>query len=296
MAQAPGAGGLRLRHRAEALAGRLPPLMVAAERVAATVMQGVHGRRRVGTGETFWQFRRYQSGDPAELIDWRQSARSQKLFVRENEWEAAQSVWLWRDASPSMDWRSEDRLPEKRQRADLLLLALASLLSRGGERMAMLGVDRNPRAGRAALEHLARLLDVPPASEPSLPPEIELPRFASAVLIGDFLSPLDDVQRAVRHLAGQGAGGILLAIADPAEDDLPFRGRMRLRGPEGEGELLVGRVEALRQPYLDLLAARRDRLTELCRGAGWSFLQHRTDRPPELALLALYRALAERRD
>ncbi len=51
--------GSRLRQRAEALAATLPPLLVAAERVAATVAQGVHGRRRAGMGESFWQFRRY---------------------------------------------------------------------------------------------------------------------------------------------------------------------------------------------------------------------------------------------
>ena len=91
-----------LHHRAEELAAHLPPLLVAAERVAATVSQGVHGRRRVGQGETFWQFRRYQFGDSTQLIDWRQSAKSQPVYVRETEWEAAQSVWLWRDGSPSM--------------------------------------------------------------------------------------------------------------------------------------------------------------------------------------------------
>src|SRR5215472_8820812 len=100
------ADALRLQHRAEQAAAALPPLLVAATRVAATVAQGVHGRRRVGQGETFWQFRQYQPGDSAQRIDWRESAKSQRLYVRETEWEAAQSVWLWRDASASMDYAS----------------------------------------------------------------------------------------------------------------------------------------------------------------------------------------------
>src|SRR5271157_6489618 len=120
-----------LRDRAEQAAAVLPPLLVAAERVAATVAQGVHGRRRVGQGETFWQFRQYEPGDSAQRIDWRESAKSQRLYVRETEWEAAQSVWLWRDASPSMDYASSPGTPTKRQRADLLLVALAALLVRG---------------------------------------------------------------------------------------------------------------------------------------------------------------------
>ena len=114
------AGSAQLQHRAEQAAAALPPLLVAAERVAATVAQGVHGRRRVGQGETFWQFRQYQPGDAATRIDWRESAKSQRLYVRETEWEAAQSVWLWRDASPSMEYASSKAIPTKRERADLL--------------------------------------------------------------------------------------------------------------------------------------------------------------------------------
>src|ERR1700722_16982198 len=101
------------RHDAEALAGRLPPLLVAAERVASTVAQGVHGRRRVGSGDSFWQFRGYSPGDAITRIDWRQTAKSERAYIRENEWEAAQSVWLWADRSPSMAWHSARNLPTK---------------------------------------------------------------------------------------------------------------------------------------------------------------------------------------
>jgi len=60
-------------HRSLELAGTLPALMVAADRVAATVIQGVHGRRRVGQGDAFWQYRPYREGDSASQIDWRKS-------------------------------------------------------------------------------------------------------------------------------------------------------------------------------------------------------------------------------
>ena len=146
-----GASGrlIRLHQQAEVLADRLPPLLVAAERVAATVAQGVHGRRRVGVGDTFWQFRPYQPGDSTSRIDWRQSARSTQLFLRDQEWEAAETVWLWADASGSMAYSSTSRVPTKQDRALLLLLALASLLTRAGERIALLGDQRRPTGGRA---------------------------------------------------------------------------------------------------------------------------------------------------
>jgi len=125
--------------RAEELAARFPPLLAAAERVAETVAGGIHGRRRSGPGETFWQFRRFEAGDEPRQIDWRKSAKSDPIFVREMEWEAAQSVFLWRDSTPSMEYHSQKAYPEKRERAELLLLALAALLLRGGEKVALLG-------------------------------------------------------------------------------------------------------------------------------------------------------------
>lgn len=288
------ADALRAQHRAEDLALRLPPLLVAAERVAATVAQGVHGRRRVGTGETFWQFRRYQPGDSVTAIDWRQSAKNRHVFVRETEWEAAQSVWLWRDGSAAMDWRSDAALPTKRERADLLLMALAVLLVRGGERAAILNAGLPPSAARSALPRLALHLTErrDEADGGPLPTPEPLPRHARVVLIGDLLSPLDDIQAAIQTWAGRGLGGHLLQLLDPAEETLPYAGRVRFKGLAEDDTLLVPRVEGVREAYLERLAAQRNGLAALARTAGWTFAVHRTDKPPQAALLGLWSAMS----
>src|SRR5258708_10651355 len=145
-------------NRSLELAGTRPGLMVAADRVAATVIQGVHGRRRVGQGDAFWQYRPYRDGDSANRIDWRQSARSRHLFVRETEWEAAASVWLWRDASPSMHYASLKNIDTKAVRGELLTLALASLLADAGERVTVLGSGMPPPPGRVTVRRLAETL------------------------------------------------------------------------------------------------------------------------------------------
>lgn len=281
----------RLQHRAEQEAAALPPLLVAANRVAATVAQGVHGRRRVGQGETFWQFRQYQPGDSVTRIDWRESAKSQRLYVRETEWEAAQSVWLWRDGSPSMDYASTRDLPTKRARADLLTLALAALLLRGGERVALLGGGTAPSHGRAVLTRLA--LQLEGGTESDLPAVETLPRHAQLVLIGDLLASLDEIERMVARFAAMGLTGYLLQVLDPAEETLPFDGRVRFEGLEREEPLLISRVETLRDAYAERLARHRAGLNAIARAAGWNFATHRTDRAPHLALLALYTTLAD---
>ncbi len=286
-----------LRERAEEAAAVLPALQVAAERVAATVAQGVHGRRRVGQGETFWQFRQYQPGDSAGRIDWRESAKSQRLYIRETEWEAAQSVWLWRDGSPSMDYSSAGYIaggvwPSKRDRAELLLVALASLLVRGGERVTLVGSRTTPVSGRLALSRAVELLGREPRASASLPAFEPLPRAGLLVLIGDFLSPLDAINAGLARFAAAGVDGHLLQIIDPAEEDLPFAGRVRFAGIEERDEVVVSRVEGIRDDYLGRFRQHRDGIAAIAGRLGWTCGAHRTDRSPELALLALYTALS----
>src|ERR1041385_1404672 len=263
------------QQRAEHLASRLPPLLVAAERVATTVAQGVHGRRRVGQGETFWQFRQYQPGDAASRIDWRKSAKSQRLYVRETEWEAAQSVWLWRDASASMDYSSAAYIagapwPTKKDRAELILVALASLLVRGGERLTLLGSGVGPMSGRVALSRLVQLVEheSAPAIAKALPVFEPLPRAGQLVLIGDFLAPLEAVHAAVAQFAGAGLKGHLLQIVDPAEEELPFAGRVRFEGVEQREELVISRVETVREEYRQRFQRHRDGLAAIARAVG----------------------------
>lgn len=281
-----------LRQHAEELADRLPPLLVAAERVAATVAQGVHGRRRVGIGETFWQFRPYQPGDPTTRIDWRQSARSTQLFLRDQEWEAAESVWLWADRSASMRYRSASRWPTKEDRGLLLLLALASLLTRAGERIALLGDRRRPMGGRVGMATLCEDLLARPLEIGSLAPMQALPRYARVVLISDFFIPVEQLRDRLRGFVAMGVRGHLLQVLDPAEPELPFAGRVRFEGLERDGVALIGNVDSVRRRYQGRLEAHREALRLLARSLGWTFASHLSDHPPEPALLALYTVLS----
>jgi uncharacterized protein (DUF58 family) len=282
--------GTPLRDQAESLAAQLPPLLVAAERLASTVNMGVHGRRKAGIGESFWQFRRYQSEDPTTAIDWRQSAKSRHLFVREREWEAAEAIWFWRDGAPTMRYASSD--VTKIDRANLLTLALASLLVRGGERIALLGEGRAPSASRATLDRFGyRLADTAP-DDHSLPPDAPMGRNGQFVWVSDFLSPLGELETVMRRIARNGVTGHLLRIVDPAEEEFPFAGRTRFEPVRGGEAEIFGRAETVRDAYRKRFRAHQEAVAELARRLGWSCLIHRTDYRPETTLFALYVDLA----
>jgi uncharacterized protein (DUF58 family) len=281
----------RLRDDAEAIAAGLPPLLVSAERLASMLSLGVHGRRKSGMGENFWQFRRFQAEDASTAIDWRQSAKSQHLFVREREWEAAEAVWLWRDGSAGMRFKSDYAQTTKIDRADLLALALGTLLVRGGERIALYGDGRAPATGRKALNQIAQELSGGAPRDDALPPDAPVSKNSSFVWFSDFLSPLGEIEAALRRLARAGLSGHLVHIIDPVEEDFPFNGRTRFESPVGRMSEIFGRAETLQSAYRTRFRAHADTLRDLSRRLNWTYLAHRTDKRPETALIALFEAL-----
>jgi uncharacterized protein (DUF58 family) len=291
--------GHSLRTAADAAAAHLPPLLVAARRIAATVTLGSHGRRRAGPGESFWQYRSYSQDDTPQSIDWRQSAKGDHVFVREREWVAAQTVALWSDLSPSMHYSSQRSLPTKAERAAVLTLALADLLADGGERIMHLSITGATRAasGRVAVARMADTLELALTQTPAAPPTFAanfpgaLPRHTTVALIGDFLAPLEEIEDGIHKLAARGVAGHLLQVLDPAEESLPFKGRVRFVGLEHEGMTVVERTEDARGTYVARLAAHRAGLKDLAARSGWSFAVHHTDRPAQAALSTLHQAL-----
>jgi len=274
-----------LQEEAEALSASLPPLLVDAERLASAVSLGIHGRRKAGMGESFWQFRRFRAEDPSTAVDWRQSAKSQHLFVREREWEVAQSVWFWRDGSRGMDFRSG--AVTKRDRASLLSLALASALVRGGERVALLGEGHAPASSRATLRRMGLTLSADTQTG-MLPPDAPMSRNAQLVWFSDFLSPLPAIETALRRFTQSGTGGYLVHIIDPAEEDFPYEGRTRFEAPGEDLRETLGRAETIAPAYRARFKAHGETVALLAGKLGWSYLSHRTDKTPQTALVALY--------
>jgi uncharacterized protein (DUF58 family) len=280
-----------LRSRAEALGQTLPPLLAEAEMLAATVMLGEHGRRRAGLGDEFWQYRPAYQGDSARMIDWRRSARSDAHFVREREWQAAQSVTLWVDPSKSMGFSGDKARAPKADRARLLALALAVLLLRGGERVGLAGLA-HPRSGRTQLLRLAARLSGEDGAEEYGAPETEgMVGHGRAVFLSDFLGDLAGVEGALARAADRGVKGALIQVLDPAEEEFPFNGRTIFESMGGTMRHETQQAGELRDRYLARLAERKDRLAQLARAVGWHFTTHHTGAPAQSALLWAYAAL-----
>jgi uncharacterized protein (DUF58 family) len=269
------------------LAASLPRLVLEARRIAANVIHGLHGRRRAGAGESFWQYRRFVSGEPAQNVDWRRSARDDHLYVREQEWEAAHTVWLWPDRSPSMAFASKGVRDSKLERALIVTFALAELLVAGGERVGVPGL-MIPTASRSVIDKMAQAMLHDSATRASLPPSFVPTSLSEIVVLSDFWSPIAEIKTMLAGLSAAGAHGTLVQVVDPAEETFPYSGRVEFIEPEGLGSITAGRAETWRNDYQKLLANHRAALRAECDNFGWSFTVHRTDRGPTELLFALH--------
>lgn len=292
MNQDPATSPAGLRHRAEAHAAAYPALMAQAEHLAATVLLGEHGRKRAGMGDEFWQYRPAQPGDSLRDIDWRRSARSDAHFVRQKEWQAAQSVMLWVDDALSMTFSGGTDRPTKGHRARVLALALAVLLNRGGERFGLANRGTPPRRGEAQLGRVASHLMAPAGeADYGAPNARVLPNGARAVFISDYLgdpaATIETLTRATDH----GVKGALIQVLDPDEEAFPFDGRTVFETMSGAQSFETMKAANLKERYLDRLAERKAQLKLIARRTGWRYMVHHTDQPATKALLWLYTAL-----
>jgi uncharacterized protein (DUF58 family) len=279
-----------LNQRGEGLSQALPPLLVRAEKVAASVILGVHGRKTAGPGESFWQYRAYGFGDSTQRVDWHRSARSETVYIRENEWESANTLWVWANTGARMDYHSHLSTVTKRDRAQILAVAMASLAQRGHERVGALGSPRAAAHGRMALLRVAEW--VAELREAQMPTAAARQKRAAVVLVSDFLEPIVELRRAWTQLAEAGLKGHTVQIADPAEETLPFDGRNEFLGLDTASTYLARKTENLRSLYVEAYAAHRQGLRDLARSLGWTFTVHRTDEAPTRCLLPLYTHVA----
>jgi len=277
--------GRRETDAALLLANRMPRLVLEARRVAASLAHGLHGRRRAGPGESFWQFRPFVAGETAQRVDWRRSGRGDHLFVREREWEAAHSIWLWIDRSASMAYASELAGAPKIERALVLGLALADAFVEAGERVGLLGLAP-PRATRHIAERMAEAIVADRAGlNADLPPTTPLAVLDEAVVVGDCLAPIGELTQAVEGLSARGARGHLVMIVDPVEETFPFSGQAMLHDLEAGLSLRVGDAGSWGAAYRERMTRHREALADLTRRRGWTLTVHRTDRPASEAAL-----------
>lgn len=268
---------LKARVDALSLADQMPHILLETRRITNIINGGLHGRRQAGTGEDFWQFRPFANGEPASRIDWRRSARDDRLYVREREWQARHTFWMWFDRSRSMRFSSSLAQTSKIERALVLGLALAHILATNGECVGYLG-SSSARSSRTIIEFLAeQILMDKEGQERDLPPDCTIPARNELLLFGDFLSPLDQLNDMIEKASAYHVRGHVVLIIDPVEETFPFQGQTILREPETHTSLRIGDAANWRSLYQERILLHRQSFSEILKAKGWTLTLHHTD-------------------
>lgn len=280
---------LSYRHEADKASAHLPSLMMQAEKVANGILHGDHALRKSGMGEKFWQFREYLPGDRPQDIDWRQSAKTEEIFIRQREWQIAQKTFFWCASGDGMAYTSAKILPQKLDAARVITLALAILMARANEQVGLFG---DPKTGRSELQlqRIAENLIAGLQRPESLPAAgvFPLPQHSSLILCGDFLEPLPRIAENFDYLSASVQNALVVQVLDPQEVDLDFEGRITFQGlTRGERET-VNNVASIQDAYRQRLRDHMQGVYALCSERNWSYLLHRTDQNISDTVLAIW--------
>lgn len=280
---------LTLRHKAEDAALGLPALMVEAENTARGLLSGAHARRKAGTGEKFWQFRDYDPADRPQDIDWRLSAKGDRVYVRQKEHQVPRPLVLAVETGPRMAYASRRNIPQKADAARILALGAALLATRAGEQVTLAGAGLRPGRSENTLEKIA--LGLLGEGLSNLIPHDSLPPGGYLMAIGDFLDPPETVCARIESSGVAPGNGLVLQVLDPAEIELPFEGRAVFQDPADGRRHAVMNVEGVREAYRQRIAAHIETLADLCRHRHWHFMLHRTDTPARETLHKIWLAI-----
>jgi uncharacterized protein (DUF58 family) len=268
-------------HIVEALEDALPAIMMDARRAASSVVIGEHGRLRAGQGDAFWQHREWTNGESIRQVDWRRSACSDKLFVRERERQVPALLQVWCDSRPGMMWTSSPKTPTKAARGLVMGLALGIATRAGGERVCALG-QGVPLSNEVAF---ARLL-----SEAGQEAPIAF-KAGQVLMISDGLETPDVWALRAKQAVGARAQLIVVLVADRAEQDFPFQGRISFSAQQGVEPLVIGRAQAAQENYVRAYGDHIRAVRGAIESAGGQVFVHATSDPSLPTLLKLAAAL-----
>ena len=281
-----------MRLKAEELSNKIPSLYVKADRIANTIWEGMHNRNKDGLGDNFWQFRKYEYGDPAHLIDWKKTAKSNETFIQEKELQTLQNFVIWRDTSRSMNFRSSESIDTKLYRANLFTLTLTIILSKSGENIVLNGLKTELLKGGNAVNFVSNQINEKVTDSYKSSPNInEIKNNSDVILIGDFLNNINETEKTIKELSNRGINGIIIQILDPAERFFPYKGRINFNGLEGEQNILIGKAESVRNDYKKAIKIHIEKLEKLITSYSWKYILDNSDQDASISLQNIFNTL-----
>lgn len=281
---------------------RLAGLKLRAWRLVEGFVAGLHRSPHAGWSVEFAEHREYTPGDDPRYLDWKLLARSDKLHVKRFEDETNLIAYFALDISGGMTYRGADAPLSKLEFGQLLIAALAGLVLRQQDAVALATMDSavrvvlRPTAEAAQWDAVVNVLEhVQPTEKTALAaPLAELAsrwnRRGVVMLVTDAWDDPAAILAGVARLTAARHDVLLWHVVDEDELQFPFRGPLETVGLEGELPLNID-AEHVRESYRREVADHCRTLEVGCRSRGAEYLRVTTAEPVETAIA---RTLARR--
>ena len=253
-------------------------ILLEARRLSRSLRMGEHGRRIAGAGSDFWQFRKFENGlDSPRLINWKQSAKSDGLFVRETEWSAPQTLSIMVDRTAD---HFIDHPKSKAYLNALIALTLGYVYADASEKVRIdcdefLQMDR-PSDQAEIAETLMRTNN----QAWQLPSANNISQNSKALLLSSFFNDVEKLSEYIPQYAERGVTGCLLQVLTKNEITFPFSGRVKFENASGSTVFQSDQARALRAEYLEKLQQNNEQLQSIAAACGWTFLTVSIEQDP----------------
>jgi uncharacterized protein (DUF58 family) len=276
------------------LVSRLENVSLRARLVVEGLLSGLHRSPYRGFSVEFAEHRAYIPGDSLRHLDWKVFARSERLFVKEFEEETNLRCYLLVDASASMGFGPDGT--SKLSYASTLAAALAYLMIKQRDSVGLHVFSAETEAylpPRSIPSHLGILFGMLESLRASGGTGLgsafqdlsrRMRRRGLVILLSDLIVQTDQLALGLSHFLHKKHEVIVMHLVHPWEIDLPYRGTVLLRDPEGPLKT-VAQPDAVRQRYrrgLDRYLAER---RQVCQSKGADYVRITTDTPFDRALL-----------
>ncbi|MCA9135456.1 MAG: DUF58 domain-containing protein [Planctomycetales bacterium] len=275
---------------------RLNSIELRARGVVEGFLQGLHRSPFIGYSVEFSSHRRYGPGDDLRHVNWKLFARQRKLYVKEFDAETNLNLYLFVDASRSMQCKIDGAMT-KHEYAATLAAAFASLAIKQRDAVGLGLFDDGvkqylePSAKPGRWEDCLSLLSTTPQSKvtalsKSLEQAAALARHRGVVVILSDLvdDDVEGIKKGLQQLRHRGHEVIVFHLLDPFERHLADSGRYRVLDMEGPDELTTN-MESIRADYLNKINQWCNQLDDACLYQGVDRIELTTDQPPTAALV-----------
>jgi len=265
---------------------KIKDLLINSNYLEKKIQVGFHPMRYAGRGENFWQYKEYNKGDILSSIDWRKSASSNRILVKEKEKETSKTIYIFFDTSKSMLYQNNDKSHNKLYKSALIAFTVSRLLLNKKEDVFLFDGTNNPVKCLPDLTNIKQ--DLFEKSNLGEFPAKEIIKPKSHIfIISDFLYNTEKIYNYCRGLKSKEVLGSLIQVLDRREIDFAFDKDLEVLDLETDEVLVINNIEKFRNNYITKFKEFKFQINNYCNNYNWNYFEHISDMETDKFLINL---------